>query len=108
RVQLRPVQVAGRQLGDQLDERSAMLRCEAPHVHPRKLPRHLGDIARMRVAEARDTDTGEEIDVGIAVYIPQHRALAVIHAELAEERDALRAGCEVLRLGLEDALRLRL
>ncbi len=62
----------------------------------------------MRVAEARDADPGEQIDVAIAVHVPQDGPLAAVHAQLAEERDALRSGREVLRLEVEDALRLQL
>src|SRR5438876_3141008 len=105
RVELRAVQVAGREPRDQFHQRRAMLRREAPHVHALQLPRHLGDVARMRIAEARDADAGEQIHVAIAVYVPQYGALAAIHAQLAEEGDALRARCEILRLELEDALR---
>jgi hypothetical protein len=85
-----------------------MLRREASHVHPLELARHLGDVPRVRVAEARDADARQQIYVAIAVEIPEHGAFAAVHAELAEERDALRAGREILGFEVEDALRLRL
>ena len=104
RVELRPVQVAGREPRDQFDQRGTMLRREAPHVHALELLRHFGDIARMGVAEARDTDAGKQIDVAIAVHVPQHGALAAVHTQFAEERDALGPGRQVLGLSVEDTL----
>ena len=108
RIELGAVEVAGRDPGNQLDESGAMLRREAADVHPFELFRHLGDVAGMRVAEARDADAGEQIDIAIAVDVPQDRAFAAVHAQLAEKRDTLRARRQVLRLEVEDAPRLRL
>ena len=102
RVQLGAVQVAGRDGGDQLDQVRAVLGGEAPHVHALELARHLGDVARVRVAEARDADPGEQVYVAVAVHVPEHGALAPVHAQLAEQGDALRPGRQIARLGVED------
>ena len=101
RVQLGAIQITGRESRDQLDERGAVLGREAAHVHALELFRHLGDVARMRVAQARDTDAGQQVDVAVAVDVPENGTLAAIHAQLAEEGDALRSGREILRLGVE-------
>ena len=107
RVQLGAVQVAGRDAGDQLHQLRAVLGGEAPHVHALELACHLGDVARVRVAEARHTDAGEQVHVTVAVHVPEHGALAPVHAQLAEQGDALGPGRQVPRLGVEDAPGLR-
>ena len=101
RVQLRAIEISGREPRDQLDERGAMLRCEAADVHPLQLLRHFGDIAGVRVAEACDAHAGQQVDVAVAIHVPENRALAAIHAQLAEEGDALCSGREILGLGVE-------
>ena len=104
RVELRAVQITGRELRDQLDQRGAMLRGEAAHVDALELLCHLCHVARMGVAEAGDADAGEKVDVPVAVDVPQHRAFAAIHEQLAEESNTLRAGREVLRLQVKDTV----
>ena len=101
RVQLRAIEIPGREARDQLDERGAMLRREAADVHALQLLRHLGDIAGMRIPQACHAHAGQEVDVAVAIQVPENRALASIHAQLAEEGDALRSGREVLGLGVE-------
>ena len=59
----------------------------------------------MRVAQARDTNAGHEVDEAIAVDVEEQRAFAVVDAYLAEEREALRAWREMLLLFVEDLSR---
>ena len=107
RIELRAIQVAGGELGDQLHERGAMLRREAPHVNPRDLSLHGRDVLRMGVPDAGDPDSREQIHVAVAVHVVQHRTVPVIDRELAEERHALSARGQIQRLGVEQGLRLR-
>ena len=98
RIQLRAVEIPRGDLGQELHQRRPVLRGEAAHVHPRDLalePRH---VLRVGIPEARHGDAGEQIDVAVPVDVVEDRALAAVDAQLAEERDALRAGGEVARL----------
>jgi len=61
---------------------------------------------RMRMAEARDCDSREEIDVGVAVGVGERRAFAVIECDPGEQRNPLAAGRDVALFGVEDFLRL--
>ena len=83
----------------------AMLGGEASDMDLRDLLLHRGNVLRMRIAEARDADARQEIDVPVAVDIEEQRALAMIDADRAKERKALRAGCEMLLLFVEDLTR---
>ena len=65
------------------------------------------DIARMRVAEAADSDAGDEVEIFVAVDVGDRAALRVVDDDLREERDRLQAGRHRLRLAVEDRLRLR-
>ena len=67
----------------------------------RDLPLDRGDKFRVGVAQACHADAGQQVDVPLAVHVDQHRSLAVVDAQLAEERDALGARREELGLGIE-------
>jgi len=81
---LRPVQVAGRELRQQLDQRRAVLGREAADVNSGDLALQRRHVAGMGVPEARDADPREQVDVAVAVHIVQHGAFAAIDRELAE------------------------
>ena len=59
------------------------------------------------MTEARDRDTREKIDVGVAVGVGQRRAFAMVECEAGEQRDPLAAGRDILLLEVEDLFRLR-
>jgi hypothetical protein len=59
------------------------------------------------MAEARDCDSGEEIDVGVAVGVGQGRAFTMVEREAGQQRNPLAAGRDIALLGLENFLRLR-
>ena len=101
RIELSAVDVAGSEIGQHLDEHRAILGGEAADVNLRDLLLHGGDVLRMRVAEAGHADSGHEVDESVAVDIEEQRAFAMIDADLAEEREALRAGREVQLLLVE-------
>jgi hypothetical protein len=61
----------------------------------------------MRMPQARDCDSGEEIDVGVAVGVGERRAFSVIECDPREQRNPLAAGRDIALLGLENFLRLR-
>ena len=100
-VELGPVEVAGGQIGDQLDQPGPVLGREAADVDPGQLPAHGPDVLRMRVPEAGDADPREQVEVAVAVGVEQHGALAPLDAEPAEEGHALGAGGEMQRFGGE-------
>ena len=58
------------------------------------------------MAEARDGDAREEIDVGVAVGVGERRAFAVIERETGEQRDSLAAGRDIFLFEVEDLFRL--
>ena len=59
------------------------------------------------MAEARDCDSGEEIDIGVAVGVGERGAFAVIECDPGEQRDSLAAGRDIALFGVENFLRLR-
>jgi len=61
---------------------------------------------RMPMAEARDCDPGEKIDVGVAVGVGEGRAFAVIECDPGEQRNPLAAGRDIALFGGENFLRL--
>jgi len=61
----------------------------------------------MRMAEARDCDSREKIDIGVAVGVGQRRAFAVIECDPREQRNPLAAGRDIALFGVENFLRLR-
>src|SRR5262249_9622501 len=65
---------------------------EAPYRDAPQLRLDRGDVAWMRVPEARDRDPGEEIEVGVAIEIRDRRALAGVERQLGEQRNALLSG----------------
>src|SRR5216117_2117784 len=69
RVELRAIQVAGSELGDQLHQRRAMLRREAADVHARDLALHGRDVLGMGVSDARHAHAGQQIDVDGNRYV---------------------------------------
>jgi hypothetical protein len=106
RVELRAIQVARRELGEQFDERRAMLRGEAADVHSRDLPLHRRDVLGVGVPDARDPHARQEVHVAVAVDVVEDGALAALDGELAEQRHALRAGRQVHGLEIEQGLGL--
>ena len=69
---------AEREVGQPLRQPHARLRVEEiPHVHqPAGLLAHRVDHRRVAVAELRDRDAREEVEVLVALVVPQARALA--------------------------------
>ena len=61
----------------------------------------------MRMAEACYCDSGEEIDIGVAVGVGDGRAFAVIECDTGEQRNTLASGRDVALFGVEDFFRLR-
>jgi hypothetical protein len=61
----------------------------------------------MPMAEARDCDAREEIDIGVAVGVGEGRAFAVIECDSSEQRNPLAAGRDIALFGVENFLRLR-
>src|SRR5262249_36028564 len=70
-----------------------------PDDEPLKLLHERGDEARMPVAEARDGDTGEEIQVLVAVDVDERAAATRFERQLGELRNALEPGRDPLLLG---------
>jgi hypothetical protein len=62
---------------------------------------------RMPMAEARDCDSGEEIDIGVAVGVSEGRAFAVIECDTREQRNPLAAGRDIALFAVETVCRLR-
>jgi len=60
----------------------------------------------MPMAQARDCDSCEEIDVGVAVGVGERRAFAMIECDAGEQRDTLAAGRDIALFGVENFLRL--
>ncbi len=60
----------------------------------------------MPMAEARDRDSREEVEVGVAVGVGERRAFAVIECDTGEQRDSLASGRDVALFGVENFLRL--
>ncbi|HYR80333.1 MAG TPA: hypothetical protein VEO55_10035 [Candidatus Dormibacteraeota bacterium] len=58
------------------------------------------------MAEARDCDSGEEIDIGVAVGVGERRAFAVIECDPGEQRNPLAAGRDIALFSVEDFPRL--
>src|SRR6266550_2111301 len=97
---------ARRELGEQLDERRAVLGREAAHVNPGELALQRRHVPGVGVPETRDADSREQVDVAVAVHVVQHGPFAAIDGQLAEQRHALGPGSEVPRLEVEQGLRL--
>ena len=103
RVELRAVQIAGRELGEQFDERRPVLRREAADVDAGDLALQRRHVLGVRVPHA---DPREQVDVAVPVDVVQHGPFAAVDRELAEQRHALGARSEVAGLGVEQRLRL--
>jgi hypothetical protein len=61
----------------------------------------------MSMPQARDCDSGEEIDIGVSVGVGEGRALAVIECDTGEQRNTLAAGRDIALFGVENFFRLR-
>ena len=101
-VELRAAEVAGREAGDQTQQTEAALGGEAADRDAPQLRFDRGDVARVRVAETRDGDAGEEIEIGVAVDVGHARALAGRQRELREQRDTLLPGGDDVPLVTEE------
>src|SRR5215831_18125271 len=80
---------------------------EAPEGDPLDLALERFDVMRMTVADAAHRDTGDEVDVLVAVLVDQGAVDAARHRQARVEREALRAGGEVLAFLHDDLLRAR-
>ncbi len=60
----------------------------------------------MPMAEARDRDSREEVEVGVAVGVGERRAFAVIECDPGEQRNPLAAGRDIALFGVENFFRL--
>jgi hypothetical protein len=56
----------------------------------------------MGMAEAGDPDSGDEIDVDIAIDVGQRRTLAMIEREACEQCDPLPSGSDIALLSFEN------
>src|SRR2546426_1566589 len=61
----RAVQIAGRELGEQFDERRPVLRCEAADVDAGDLALQRRHVLGVRVPQARHADPREQVDVTV-------------------------------------------
>ena len=58
------------------------------------------------MAEARDRDAREKIDVGVAVGVGERRPFAMIERETGQQRNSLAPGRDVFLFEFEDLFRL--
>ena len=79
---LRPAQLAGREIRDQPNECSAGLRSEAPNGDRLELFRERRDVARMSMAEARDRNTGVQIQIRSSIEIGERGSAPVVNRQL--------------------------
>jgi hypothetical protein len=98
-------QSRGRDLGQQLERRRALFGRERADHQARRLTRQRLRQCGMRMAEARDPDTGEEIHEGVAVGVGERRAFAVIERDADQQRNPLAPRRDILLFGVEDLLR---
>jgi hypothetical protein len=61
---------------------------------------------RMPMTEARDRNSCEKIEVGVAVGVGQRRAFAMIECDAGEQRNSLASGRDIALFGVENFLRL--
>jgi hypothetical protein len=100
------VQSGRRDFTQQLECRRALFGRKRADHEPRSLMREGLRQRGMPMAEARDRDPGEEIDVGVAVGVGEGRAFAVIECDAGEQRNPLASGRDVALLSVEDFFRL--
>src|SRR5262249_3524099 len=93
--------------GHELENLRAGLGGEAAEGDPLDLALGRLDVMRMTVADAAHRDAGNEVDVLVAVLVDQGAVDAARHRQARVEREALRAGGEVLALLRDDLLRAR-
>ena len=75
---------------------------EAPDVEPGHLVLQRLHIAGMGVPQARDAHTGQQVDVAVPVGVPEHRPLAPVEGDAAEQGHGLGTGGQKPGFGLED------
>src|SRR5205814_8228775 len=91
----------------QLEERGTRLRREAAERQLLDLALERLHVMRMAVAHAADGDTGDEVDVLVAVLVDERAALAARHGQARVEREGLGARRQVLLLERHDLARAR-
>ncbi len=101
-VKMGAAKPGGRNLGQKLEGLGALRRRESTDRQAFGLPRQGRAHLRMGMAEARDRDTGKEIEENIAVNVGQGCAFAMIEGEAGEQRDTLASGGEDLLLAFKD------
>ena len=94
-----------RDRGHQLEEARARLGGEAAEGQPLGLALQRLDVVRVAVPDAPHRDARDEIDVLVAVLVPQGRAAAASHGQPRVEREGLVAGRDVARLARHDLAR---
>src|SRR6202795_2123789 len=103
---MRAIQSGGRDFGERLERRGALLGREGTNCQPRRLMRQRLSHPRMRMTKACDRNAREKIDVGVTVGVGEGRAFAVIESETGQQRDSLAAGRDIFLFKVEDLFRL--
>src|SRR5512144_1770899 len=94
-------------LRHQLEEARAGLGGEAAEGEPLRLALERLDVVRVAVADAADRDARDEVDVLVAVLVPQPAAAAAGHGQPRVEGEGLVAGGDVAGLAGHDLARAR-
>src|SRR5208282_149805 len=104
---MRTLEIAGCGLAEQLEGLGAFGGREGADHQTRRLMRERLRERRMAVAEAGHCDSGEEIDVDVAVGVGQRSAIAALEGHSGQRRDSLAARRYIARLFGEDLPRPR-
>ena len=105
REELDPGEALGRHLRHQLEEAGAGLGGEAAEGQALRLALERLDVVRVAVADAAHRDARDEVDVLVAVLVPQPAAAAARHRQPRVEREGLVAGRDVAALTGHDLAR---
>ena len=90
REHLDPRESLWRERGQQIEESRARLRREATERQALHLSLQRLDVVRVAVTDAADADTGDEIDVRLAVLVVQHGSGAARHGDPCVLREGLK------------------
>ncbi len=96
-----------RERRQQIEESRPGLGGEAPERQALDLPFQRLDVVRVAVADATDTDAGNEVDVRLAILVVEHRAGATRHRDSRVLREGLKPRRHVALLLLDDLPRSR-
>src|SRR5712692_9437253 len=102
---MRPAESRGRGFGEQLKALRALGGREGADGETAGLTGDRLAHHGMGMAEARDGDSREKIEIDVAVGVGQRRAVAMIEGNAGEQRDALPAGRDKTLLAIENRAR---